>query len=67
MDYNGKYVKVTDSPEFWAVDNGERRKLRDAAEVYALGLRPVVRLSQEQMDGIPIKGAKPAKKENKGE
>ncbi len=55
-EYNGCYVKLWDNPDYWAVDNGKRRKLDGPMAIYVGGLRKVVRLTAEQMDAIPFEG-----------
>ena len=57
-DYDGTYIKVRDTSAYWRVDDGEREQMCDMAHVYAVGLRPVVQVTQEEFDAIPIKGAK---------
>lgn len=60
-EHNGRYVKLPDNPQFWAVDDGERRPIHSQEEMMANGLRSVVMVTQEQLDAIPIKGQKKAK------
>ena len=55
-DYNGCYVKLWGDPDYWSVDNGERRLLSGVEEMYATGLRQVVALTEEGLSAIPIEG-----------
>lgn len=60
-EHNGRYVKLSGNPQFWAVDDGERRPIHSKEEMLAIGLRNVVTVTKEQLDAIPIKGQKKAK------
>ena len=55
-DYNGKYVKLLGNPMYWAVDDGERIQVRDMAHLYQIGLRPIVTISADELEAIPLRG-----------
>jgi hypothetical protein len=55
-EYNGCYVKLWDNPDYWAVDEGKRRKLSGPMAIYDGGLRRVVRITAEEMEAIPFEG-----------
>lgn len=49
------YAKLASSYTYWLVRDGERKAMSSTAEVYAHGLAPVVVVSREELDEIPIK------------
>lgn len=59
MEYDGKYVKLADDPTFWAVDGGERVKLRLAQEAAVYGARETVEVTPAELARIPVKGESP--------
>ncbi len=62
MQPEKKYVKLSNNPDYWLVENGEREKMRDMAHVYEVGLLPIVVVTEIEMDKIPLKGKKKSAK-----
>lgn len=52
-NYDGCYVKLSDDPTFWYVENGERVIVE---HMYQYGLLPVIVLEPEQLALIPFAG-----------
>lgn len=50
------YAKLAESPTFWLVRDGARVALRSPAEMYAVGLLPVVVMDEDELGAIPVKG-----------
>jgi hypothetical protein len=53
-DYDGCYVKLSDDPTFWAVDDGKRRKVSDSLALFKIGLRPVRVISIDELGKLKI-------------
>lgn len=60
--YDGKYIKLVDSYQFWAVDNGERTPVHTVAQMHEIGIRYVEAVSEKELEAVPIAGKKPTKK-----
>lgn len=52
--YDGCYIKLADSPALWAVDIGKKRPVESPAHMYEIGLRPVIVVSEDDLDAIPF-------------
>lgn len=63
-DYNGCYVKLDNDPTFWAVDDDKKRKVANAEELYAIGLRPIVIVKPSVLNKIKMAKALPKAKAN---
>ena len=55
--YDGTFVKLADNATFWAVDGGKRRPMGSLEEVHAIGLRPVIVLTEKELDKIKLAAA----------
>ena len=49
------YAKLADSPTFWLIRDGTRQALRSPAEMYKVGLLPVVVMGEDELGAIPVK------------
>ncbi len=66
-DFEGCFVKTGDDATFWLVENGSRRAIHSAEEMYQAGLRPVRTVTAEQLAAIPQEGqAAPAARKRRG-
>jgi len=52
--YNGKYIKLADDPTYYAVDIGQKRLVESPAHMYQIGIRPIVVVTEEELDAIPF-------------
>jgi hypothetical protein len=54
IDYSQVYLRISGDPTFWIVDKNGKRPLADMGEVYRIGLRKIVVVSQEEFDAIEV-------------
>jgi len=52
--YNGKYIKLADDPTYYAVDIGHKRLVESPTHMYQIGIRPIVVVTEEELDAIPF-------------
>lgn len=57
-EYDNHYVKLPGSAAMWLVENGERRLMGSMDEVYRHGLKPVLVMTEEVLESIPVAGRK---------
>lgn len=55
--HDGNYVKVQGNDTLWVVDNGKRTAVKNAEEMYSIGLRPVDVISTSALSDIPLAGS----------
>lgn len=65
--YNDCYVKTVGDRTYWHVKDGERVKVENAQQMHEIGILHVHTLSEDELQAIPLKGAKKAKKTAKEE
>jgi len=55
-DYEGEYVKAPPDPTIWLVQDGRRIKLHSKEDWWHYGLRPLHKISAEEVAAIPLAG-----------
>jgi len=65
--YDNCYVKTVNDPTYWHVVKGERTKVENVEQMHRIGILHIHALSVDELEAIPIKGAKKAKKDAKEE
>jgi hypothetical protein len=54
--YEGWYVKLFGNPAYWLVWQGRRILVKNQAEMVKYGIRPIVTITRDDLEGIPLEG-----------
>lgn len=54
--YDGCYIKLSDEPVYYAVDDGQKIRVANAEQMYKIGLRPVHVVTPQVLARIPFVG-----------
>ena len=52
--YNGCYIRLVNSPTFYAVDDGKKTLVESPEHMNTLGLRPVRIVLEDEFNAIPF-------------